>query len=181
MLSGELPFRGTTAMVLHQVLHEEPKPPRRLDDHAPRNLETVCLKAMAKAPATATRTPPPWPPTCVDFLRGEPVRPRPLGRLARTWRWCRRNPLPAGLAAVLLSVTLAGLVGVTRRPVAGRAREATGAAAGPAGRALRRGRNCSVPLSGPAAVPCSGNPALCSRQGIARPRGRLLRAGSRPR
>ncbi len=50
MLTGELPFRGTTRMLLHQVLHDEPRPPRRLNDRIPRNLETICLKAMAKEP-----------------------------------------------------------------------------------------------------------------------------------
>ena len=28
MLTGELPFRGTTRMLLHQVLHDEPRPVR---------------------------------------------------------------------------------------------------------------------------------------------------------
>ena len=28
MLTGELPFRGTTRMLLQQVLYDEPKPPR---------------------------------------------------------------------------------------------------------------------------------------------------------
>ena len=38
--------------------HEEPPPPRKLDRHIPRDLETIVLKAMAKEPgrryATAT-------------------------------------------------------------------------------------------------------------------------------
>ncbi len=60
MICGELPFRGTTRMLLHQVLHDEPRPPRKLNDRIPRNLETICLKAMAKEPgrryATAGET-----------------------------------------------------------------------------------------------------------------------------
>src|SRR5438067_7602129 len=50
LLTGELPFRGTTRMLLHQVLHDDPRPPRRLNDRIPRDLETVTLKAMAKEP-----------------------------------------------------------------------------------------------------------------------------------
>jgi eukaryotic-like serine/threonine-protein kinase len=38
-------------MVVHQVVHESPRPPRRLNDRVPRDLETICLKAMAKEPA----------------------------------------------------------------------------------------------------------------------------------
>src|SRR5262249_7217408 len=51
LLCGELPFRGSKRMMLDQVQWEEPRPPRRLNDKIPRDLETICLKAMAKAPA----------------------------------------------------------------------------------------------------------------------------------
>src|SRR5207237_612519 len=51
LLCGELPFRGSKAMIVHQVLHEEPKPPRSINDKIPHDLETICLKAMAKRPA----------------------------------------------------------------------------------------------------------------------------------
>src|SRR5207248_234297 len=50
LLTGELPFRGNTRMLLHQVLHDDPRPPRNLNDRIPRDLETICLKAMAKEP-----------------------------------------------------------------------------------------------------------------------------------
>ena len=53
LLSGELPFRGNRRMLLHQVLNDEPRPPRTLNDQIPRDLETICMKAMAKEPATA--------------------------------------------------------------------------------------------------------------------------------
>src|SRR5262249_35015317 len=49
-LTGELPFRGAAHLVLQQVLHDEPRPPRRLNDAVPADLETICLKAMAKEP-----------------------------------------------------------------------------------------------------------------------------------
>src|SRR5205807_4934798 len=51
LLTGERPFRGTRQMLLLQVLHDEPRPPRQLNDKVQRDLETICLKAMAKAPA----------------------------------------------------------------------------------------------------------------------------------
>jgi serine/threonine protein kinase len=50
LLTGELPFRGNTRLIIHQVLHEEPRPPRGLNDKIPRDLETICLKALAKEP-----------------------------------------------------------------------------------------------------------------------------------
>ncbi len=47
------------------------------------------------------------------FLRHQPIQARPVTPLARTWRWCKRNPVVAGLAAGLIAVLLGGLVGVT--------------------------------------------------------------------
>src|SRR5205085_4783600 len=35
LLTGELPFRGTTRMLLHQVLHDDPRSPRKLNDRVP--------------------------------------------------------------------------------------------------------------------------------------------------
>src|SRR5262249_30329867 len=40
LLTGELPFRGTQRMLLHQVIHDEPNGPRSLNDRIPRDLET---------------------------------------------------------------------------------------------------------------------------------------------
>ena len=48
LLTGELPFRGNQRMLIHQVLNDQPRPPRSLIDTVPRNLETICLKSMAK-------------------------------------------------------------------------------------------------------------------------------------
>ena len=49
LLTGERPFRGNRRMLILQVLEDEPRPPRQLNDKIPRDLETICLKAMAKS------------------------------------------------------------------------------------------------------------------------------------
>src|SRR5262249_12653574 len=49
--AGELPSGGEMRMLWVQVIGEEPRPPRRLNDRIPRDLETICLKAMAKEPS----------------------------------------------------------------------------------------------------------------------------------
>jgi serine/threonine protein kinase len=38
ILTGELPFRGSPRMILHQLLRDEPRPPRTLNDRLPRDL-----------------------------------------------------------------------------------------------------------------------------------------------
>src|SRR5262249_27634021 len=110
LLTGELPFRGTARMLLHQVLHDEPRPPRGLNDRIPRDLETICLTAMAKEPGRRYQTAAALAADVRRFLAGQPITARPVGRLERLGRWCRRNPVIAGLtaaAAVLLLATLA--------------------------------------------------------------------------
>src|SRR5262249_13110757 len=92
LLTGELPFRGNTRMLLHQVLHDEPKPPRRLNDRIPRDLETICLKAMAKEPARRYATARALAEDLGRFLGGEPVSVRAAGVVERVAKWARRKP-----------------------------------------------------------------------------------------
>jgi WD40 repeat protein/tRNA A-37 threonylcarbamoyl transferase component Bud32 len=113
LLTGELPFRGQTRMLLVQVMQDEPRPPRRLNDKIPRDLETICLKAMAKSPARRYSTARELSDDLRRFLRGEPIQARPVGNAERLWRWCRRHPVEAGLVAALTLVFLAGFAGVT--------------------------------------------------------------------
>jgi WD40 repeat protein/tRNA A-37 threonylcarbamoyl transferase component Bud32 len=109
VLTGELPFRGSKAMILHQVLREEPRPPRRLKHTIPPDLETICLKALAKEPGRRYPTAREMADDLERFLKGEPVRARPVGRAERLHRWCRRNPLVAGLTAGVAALLLAML------------------------------------------------------------------------
>jgi eukaryotic-like serine/threonine-protein kinase len=114
LLTGERPFRGNRRMLLLQVLDDEPRPPRRLNDRVPRDLETITLKAMAKAPGRRYATAADLAADLRRFLRGEPVKARPAGRLVRVWRWARRNPVPASL---LLAVTVGSALGLWRLSV----------------------------------------------------------------
>jgi tetratricopeptide (TPR) repeat protein len=114
LLTGSLPFAGTGRMLLHQVLEEEPCPPRRRNDAIPRDLETVCLKAMAKDPGSRYATAAEFAADLRRFLGGEPVRARPVGPVAAFWRRCRRKPLLYGTAAAL-ALTLATSFAVVTR------------------------------------------------------------------
>jgi WD40 repeat protein/serine/threonine protein kinase len=112
MLAGELPFRGSKMMLLHKVLHEEPQPPRKLNDKVPRDLETICLKCLAKEPSRRYATARALAEDLRRHLKGEPIEARPVGRVERFGRWCQRNPAVASLLGAVALSLLAG-VGVT--------------------------------------------------------------------
>jgi hypothetical protein len=50
LLCGEVPFSGPAPVVLYNAIHQEPRPPRAVKPELPSELETICLKAMAKRP-----------------------------------------------------------------------------------------------------------------------------------
>lgn len=108
-LTGIAPFRGAPHMVLQQVLHDEPTPPRLLNDRIPRDLETICLKALAKEPGQRYQTASALSEDLGRFLQGEPIRARPEGHVERLARWCKRNPAVAGLSAVVLFLLIGGV------------------------------------------------------------------------
>jgi hypothetical protein len=106
LLAGELPFRGEIRMLLTQILEEEPTSPRVLNCRVPRDLETICLKCLEKDPAGRYESAAELADDLSRFLRDEPIAARPVGQLARTWRWRRRKPLVAGLAGALILVLI---------------------------------------------------------------------------
>jgi len=109
LLTGERPFRGNRRMLLVQVLEDDPRPPRQLNDKVPRDLETICLKALARSPARRYASAAGLADDLQRWLAGEPIRARPSGWLEQLGRWCRRNPLAA---ALFLAVTLGSAFGM---------------------------------------------------------------------
>ena len=92
MLTGRPPFRAETPLeTVLQVLHEEPVPPTRLRPKVPRDLETICLKCLEKAPSRRYATALELAEDLDRFLNFEPVRARPVAAPERLWRWCRRK------------------------------------------------------------------------------------------
>ncbi|MFO0811427.1 MAG: WD40 repeat domain-containing serine/threonine-protein kinase [Gemmataceae bacterium] len=112
LLVGQPPFRASTRLAtLALVRSDEPLPPRRLQPRVPRDLETICLKCLAKAPERRYASAADLGDDLRRFRAGEPIRARPVGTIGRCWRWGRRNPgwaTAIGTAAVLLLVIAAG-------------------------------------------------------------------------
>jgi WD40 repeat protein len=97
------------ARLVEKVLHEPPLPPRRLDPRAPRDLETVVLKCLAKDPRERYASAEALAEDVRRFLADRPVKARRAGTVERLWRWARRNPAVASLlgCVTVLLVTVA--------------------------------------------------------------------------
>jgi hypothetical protein len=112
MLTGRPPFDAPTAAeTITQLLHDEPISPVRLRPKLPRDLATICLKCLEKSPGQRYGSALDLADDLRRFQAGVPILARPVGPMERTWRWCRRRPLVAGLSA--LSAFLAVVLVVT--------------------------------------------------------------------
>jgi serine/threonine protein kinase len=95
--------------ILRRIIEEEPEPIRRFNAAVPVDLATIVTKALSKEPGNRYETARRMAEDLGRFLDGLPITARPLGPVARTWRWCRRKPLQATLAASLIL----GVTGIT--------------------------------------------------------------------
>jgi len=105
LLTGELPFRGSAQMQIHQRMTAEPPNPRSLDRTIARDMATICLKCMEQAPHRRYATADELANELRRFLEGRPILARPLSRVSRSWRWAKRNPIAS--VALLLGAVLA--------------------------------------------------------------------------
>jgi WD40 repeat protein len=109
LITGEKPFRGTSQMLLHQVLRDDAPSPRKFNGKIPRDLETICLKCLEKDPNRRFASAQDLAEELQRFLDGHPILSRPITRSQRGARWCRRNPVVASLIAAVAASLLIGL------------------------------------------------------------------------
>ena len=108
MLTGQRPFDGSTTLLLHQIQSSDPRAPRSIKDTIPRDLETICLKALAKSPEKRYATAKDMADDLRRFAAGESIIARRVSRVEQGWRWMRRNPvMAAAIVVAILSLTTA--------------------------------------------------------------------------
>jgi|GEM_PF-819410 len=109
MLTARPPFVAERPLeTVLQVINNEPVAVRDLQPNVPVDLETICMKALQKDPDQRYAS-------CADlaadlrrFINGEPILARPVSRVERLWRWCKRNPkvaVPSALASFFVTAT----------------------------------------------------------------------------
>src|SRR5205085_4953127 len=110
--TGRPPFLGDSVeSTLALVAREDPIPPRRLLPNVPRDLETICLKCLAKEPAGRYTTALALADDLDRFLTGMPILARRQSPVEHLVSWARRHSGIAAALAGLLLVLMVSSVG----------------------------------------------------------------------
>jgi hypothetical protein len=102
LLTGTAPYRGASSEeVLVKTVTTSPTPPSRGRlgslEPVPRDLDIICLKALAKSPAERYPSAAALADDLDRWLAGEPIRARQHGTAERVLRWYKANPVPTAL------------------------------------------------------------------------------------
>jgi hypothetical protein len=108
LVTGRAPFNAATpAETLRLVLDTEPPPPRLLNPALPHDLETICLKCLAREPAGRYATAAEVVDDVERFLAEQPIRAQPPGMVYRMRKFTRRHRVGVAATAAVV-VALAG-------------------------------------------------------------------------
>jgi eukaryotic-like serine/threonine-protein kinase len=107
ILTGRPPLQADSALeTLVLVRTQDPIPPSRLRPGLPRDLETIVLKCLEKDPRRRYESAGELADELRRFSAGEAIRARPTPAWERVFKWVKRRPTVAALAAVTGLATL---------------------------------------------------------------------------
>jgi predicted Zn-dependent protease len=109
LLTLHPPFTGERRdQVLAQILHKEPKAPRKMNPKVPVDLETICLKALEKDPDRRYQTAGALAEDLHRYVNRFAISARRAGPVQRLVKWARRRPAVAvSLGCLLIAVGVA--------------------------------------------------------------------------
>ncbi len=110
-LVGSPPYQGSSIQIIRNMQLSDPTAPRQFDAAIPKDLESICIKALSRQPESRYRNAGEMSDDLERYLAGQPVLARPVGPLHRLSRWGQRNPIVAILAIVtttLFTIVLCG-------------------------------------------------------------------------
>jgi len=108
LLTLERPFKGEQRdQILAQIIHKEPRPPKRVNKKIPVDLETICLKALEKDPDRRYQTAGAMAEDLRRYVNRFAISAGRIGPVRRLVKLARRHP---GCAAGLVGVTIATII-----------------------------------------------------------------------
>jgi serine/threonine protein kinase/WD40 repeat protein len=122
LITGRVPFEAdSVATLLASIIDKDPPELRQFQPTLPRDLRTVCLKALAKQPGDRFQSAGELADDLRRWLNDEPVRSRPPSRMERLRRWRRKNRAlswtltMAAAFLLVVSAVLGGLIWLNRQ------------------------------------------------------------------
>ena len=118
LLTGRPPFQADNVInTLTQICTTEPVAPRLLNPAIDVDLEAITLKFLEKDPQKRYPSADDLSDELGRYLRNEPIQARPISRPAKAWRWCKRNPVVAGLLTAVFAVLVVGIAATSTMAV----------------------------------------------------------------
>jgi serine/threonine protein kinase/WD40 repeat protein len=103
LLTLSRPFDGKNLQqIVYEICFKEPVALQRRNPKVPRDLVTICAKALEKDPQNRYQTAAQFEADLQRFLRWEPVHAKPVGAWTRASKFVRRHRTEASIAAALL-------------------------------------------------------------------------------
>src|SRR5262249_46066780 len=115
-LTGRRPIEGETPMeTIQLVLSSQPDSllrwiPESTRDGPANDLDAICQKCLEKETLRRYATAQDLAEDLARWLRHEPVHAQPIGTFGRLWRWGKRKPRSAALAALSAAFLLLLLI-----------------------------------------------------------------------
>lgn len=107
LLTLRRPFDGKNLQqVVYEICFKEPVPIQRLNARVPRDLVTICSKALEKDPQNRYASAAEFEADLLRFLRWEPIHAKPAGLLQRAVKWTHRHRAESLAGAGVLAVAL---------------------------------------------------------------------------
>lgn len=113
LLTGHAPFSGTSAVeILQRVMNDDPPRPRNRYPKVDHDLETICLKCLAREPKDRYPSAREVADDLTRWLDGRPIVARPASRVERAVKFVRRRKLLAALFAAAVIGSFLGVAGL---------------------------------------------------------------------
>jgi len=107
LLTGRPPFVGVQPLeVLNQVISDDPVRPSQLVRRIPGDIQTICMKCLAKSPGRRYASAADLADDLVRFLADQPILARRTSAIERSWRWCHRHPVTTMLTLSICTLLI---------------------------------------------------------------------------
>ncbi|MBL8816902.1 MAG: serine/threonine protein kinase [Planctomyces sp.] len=113
LITGRPPFMSADPFdVMIRSMSDDPPTPRSLQPSIPADLQTICLKCLAKSPSRRYLTAGDLADDLERLLAGRPILARPVSKYEKLAKWVSRNPWKSAVLGLLVVLTTGSIAGM---------------------------------------------------------------------